>query len=99
MQEVHPCTSCIPVIMYLLFISILCYITTAPSLSLQVGKFFQKSIGNGNDTAVCLETSLRGNHFREFLGKVHVTHFELSGRHFIAVCGNIHTDTVEFAGV
>lgn len=81
------------------FLSCVCYITADLPLSLQVGKLFQKSIGNGNDTAVCLETSLRGNHFRKFLGKIYITHFELSGRHFIAVCGNIHTDTVEFAGV
>ena len=67
------------------FLSCFCYITASLPLSLQVGKLFQKSIGNGNDTAVCLETSLRGNHFRKFLGKIYITHFELSGRHGVAI--------------
>ena len=54
-------------------------------LSFQVDKFLEKCIGNGNDTAVCLETTLCGDHFGEFCRKVNITHFEYAGCHVTAV--------------
>ena len=53
-------------------------------LSLQVRKFLQQGIGNGDDTAVGLETTLGGDHRGELTGEIHVTHFQNTGVHLAA---------------
>ena len=54
-------------------------------LSLQIDKFFQQSIGNRNDSGVCLETSLCCDHFCKFRRKIYVTHFQNTGRHVTSI--------------
>lgn len=45
-------------------------------LSLKVCQFFKHRVGNCNNTAVCLESSLSCDHICKLCRKVNVTHFE-----------------------
>ena len=68
-------------------------------LTLQIGQFFQQSIGYGNDTAVGLETSLSGDHLSKLGRQVYITHLQLTGGHVSTACGDVYADTIELTGV
>ena len=81
------------------FLFCICMALNSYILTLQIGQFFQQSIGYGNDTAVGLETSLSGEHRSKLGRQVYITHLQLTGGHVSTACGDVYADTIELTGV
>ena len=58
-----------------------------------------QAVRSGNNSGICLESSLSSDHLSKLICKIYIGHFKNAARHLAPVCSNILAYAVKFAGV